>query len=889
LNKILYLLAALHKKYKIDRLVIDSITELERAKSGAQPEVKVFLAGLIQFLRDRKITTMFICRSDTFFRSIDKIEEQVLSLVDLIICIRNFDMRNQIHKGVYIQKARGRNHNSKIMRMTIDSREGIDIEDSGWDVEYLLAGDTSNIQPPRVFFKLFYENPAEEFINDAIIKDFDIDRYPGDEPIFRGVRKSSIHTEFWSFRGQYSAGHANTRVLSIADHVISAFRDNNRLTQLKHYVKGELIKNIEDDPYLLRLFDLDTQSEKKEQDAIKAGEDTSEKRLGLKYKIDAIPSYRDFGVMVYRGSVSQENSKPEVNDRPNSTEQPGKKSRRKSEGKNRNLPEYLKYLEQLSGTAKAMHNQYNEDAGWLGKEEKGEFLKAYTWQNLVEWIKTYNGGGNGDNDIPKYAFAFPPLDNKSEFIAFFMELLWSFGGDIYDIPIYEEYSIANYRRRSKEIIRSRILFDLHECADILENKSEKQGNDSDRKGEKGFTFFLESLKNRENIYELLEEKFKRYGIAKERIVFSDFIDWIVEISNDTERYVGQTLEPVMNWNSPSFKTTINLILRLIYEAKVINPIHGDYRKDSVLSRHWYSHLSIDKMKKKMREEKERWKGCPAADTPPREMEDEGEDNFEKKLLPLPLAEIAINEKHSYYRSVSCHTYWCLVMLEDALSPEIGGNFIESLLASEYYKWRLSMEAGMPVVNPELSKQEYIDINPDAYALVKRIVDNGVIHEDLNSALSKSLKGNGEDIKNILYKNDHAYVRFDLLKKIGDKAEKEKAKKELEEIAFDDNVKKSLSKRMFYPKYRQTRVGFYHIEQALHQRIREILMLEVKKRKPQSLGEMQTLLAEHLEVKMELEEASDTLDNFVLEEVINEFRLHAILELLVSFYLEEEEK
>jgi KaiC/GvpD/RAD55 family RecA-like ATPase len=70
LNKIVYTLEAIHrsKKYTIDRLVIDSITELERAKGGGQPEVKSFLAGLIQFLRDRNITTIFISRSDTFFR-----------------------------------------------------------------------------------------------------------------------------------------------------------------------------------------------------------------------------------------------------------------------------------------------------------------------------------------------------------------------------------------------------------------------------------------------------------------------------------------------------------------------------------------------------------------------------------------------------------------------------------------------------------------------------------------------------------------------------------------------------------------------------------------------------------------------------------------------------
>lgn len=244
LNKIVFTLEAIFKTYGIHRLVIDSITELERAKGEGQTEVKVFLAGLIQFLRERKITTLFVCRSDAFFHSIDKIEEQVASLVDLIICIRSFDIHNQIQKGIYIQKARGRQHNSKIMRLSIDSKTGMSVEDSGWDLENLLAGDSRTIDKPKVFFKLFYENPAETYINQSIIDDFDKKRYPGSDPSFSLVKKPSIYTEFWSFKGQYSAGHANTRVLSIPDHVISAFRDNNRLQELDKYVKSEVIQII---------------------------------------------------------------------------------------------------------------------------------------------------------------------------------------------------------------------------------------------------------------------------------------------------------------------------------------------------------------------------------------------------------------------------------------------------------------------------------------------------------------------------------------------------------------------------------------------------------------------------------------------------------------------
>jgi KaiC/GvpD/RAD55 family RecA-like ATPase len=844
LNMIIYTLAALHEKYDVDRLVIDSITELERSKGGAQPEVKVFLAGLIQFLRERNITTMFICRSDTFFRSIDKIEEQILSLVDLIICIRNFDIRNQIQKGIYIQKARGRSHNSKIMRLTIDSRDGIGIEDSGWDVEHLLAGDTSNIQAPKVFFKLFYENPAETKINESIIEDFDTKRYPGDEPIFREVKKSSIHTEFWSFRGQYSAGHANTRVLSIADHVISAFRDNKRLTELKLFVKAELIKNIEKNPYLLRLFDY----EKKE-----------DSENDSKYIIDAIPSYRDFGVMVYREmNVKKKNAKA--------------------------ISDYLKILNRFAGISKKMEaGQYHGDNEWLDVDlRNGNTGKAgYTWENLKEWIKGYNkerkniDGNENNSSLFKNAFAFPPLDKKSEFIAFFMEVLWSFGGDIYDISIYKDYKIHKYRHESKDIIKKRILFDLHKCSTLFAKKKVSDGEEGNEKGrledsietdgnnnvheDIGFNDFLIALENDENeYYKELKERFEeKYGIAQERVKFDDFIKWILETFAKNE-YRNPCPDPILKWDSKPFKDTLNLIIELIYEGGVINPIHGDYRREAVLSRYWYSHLCLEE-------------------------EQNAPHEYNRELLPLPLGKSDMNGR-PLYRSVSCNTYWCLVMLKDALSPEIGGNFIESLVATDYYKERLKNKAGLPIVNWELAKKEYSDIDSSAYTLMKRIADNGAKHEKLNESLSAYMKDRDtNDLKTILHNNDNAFIRFDMIKKVANEVQ-------MAQYNPEENV---LNKRLFFPMYRQMSIGFYHIEQALHYQIRKLLMLEPEGTgKPASAEDFKIRIKSYIDKEL-YKNNPDSLDDEnwwekVQGKVINEFRLHVTLELLVSFYLEDVE-
>lgn len=854
LNKIVYTLAAIHEKFNIDRLVIDSITELEKAKGGGQPEVKSFLAGLIQFLRNRNITTIFISRSDTFFRSIDKIDEQISSLVDLIICIRNFDMHNQINKGVYIQKARGRKHDSRIMRMSIDSSEGIKIEASGWDVENLLAGDASYIQGPRVFFKLFYENPAEGEVNESIIKDFDKTRYPYNEPIFSVVRKTSIHTEFWSFRGQYSAGHANTRVLSIADHVISAFRDNNRLAELKYYVKNELIQNIKRDKQLPRLYN--------------PPEDVSSPD---EYTIDAIPCYRDYGVMVYK---------------------PFYKKTKNGEKRHSNFLD--NYLSQTT----RMNEKDYEETIWLPERfnELKKNSKNYTWGNLIEWINTLNDPTEEKamKKMDRVPFAFPPLENKSEFIAFFMELLWSHGGDIYHFSIEKGYGKVGFRIDLKEKIKKNIINDLKDCQVYLEGL----GNPLDKEQDGKEKILIEEEKKQKasiinilfnthlieddafNIYQQIKNRFIGYGIGQGFVEFDELMKWvqstIATIPNDDS-------DGVLNLEDVSFKETIRLIMRLIHEAKVRNPIDGDFRKQAILSRHWYSHLH---------------------ETQP----------VSHHLLPMPLAENIIDEtdkKRVYYRSVTCVTYWSLVMLKNALSPEIGGNFIESMNAPEYNEKRLKMRAGMPYMNWQLDKERYIQFDPGSYNILSRVVSNGIKLEKLFMETSIKAKRHSKNEKGLITEEMTEYEEFrkngfETLLEANDHAFVDK--KTLEDI-FDEQKIKSylkdnenfykLHNRMFYTKTRQTRVHFYQIEQALHFQLRQILIPDKDKEDVAFLGDVYKELKDlftpdpkkNEEAEKNQKEKKEDINKTptwddVIYKITNELRLHLVLELLIYFYHQE---
>ena len=785
LNKIVFTLEAFRLRYGIDRLVIDSITELEKAKGSGQPGVKTFLSGLIEFLRARGITTIFVCRSDAFFKSIDKIEEQVSSLVDLIICIRNFDIHNQIHKGIYIQKARGRAHNSKIMRMNISSREGINVEDSGWDLENLLAGDTSSIEQPQIFFKLFYENPAEREINHEIIDDFNNSRYPGENTTFTLVKKPSIYTEFWSFKGQYSAGHANTRVLSIPDYVMTAFRDNDRLATLNKYLKSELLQKILSEKHLRKFYSSTTQTRSAIETPL----------------IDSIPCYCDFGVFAFKNFSNNINIWMLTNDQ----------------------KESLAKLDKILGEMQFANTTWQKNK-----------LEKYSWDYLIQIFESLKGIKDKNmQDI--FPFAFPPFDNKSEFVAFFMELLWSHGGDIYEIKIGQDYDRDKYLQRFKEAIRKSILQDVKNnfksiFSDGPYNKEEKDN---------------------------FENRFSQYGLELRGIKREGFIEWIkLELAKET----GDCFKSVLKLDGEPFKKTLEIIFKLIHGIGVPNPIHGEFRDRSILSRCWYSCNSN------------------VHENP-------------TKVLPLPLAEIEIDlkdilkseestQKIKYYRSITCLTYWALAMLKNALSPEIGGNFIESMNAPNYYAKRLSLKKGMPVTNWELTKKRFSDFDPNSYELLEKIMANGQENEDLLEAISNYLKNPEAELEHFSQyaTQNKSFIRRELIELLENLPQNKE--QFITNLMENDD---SLNKNVFFPKMRQSRFAFYQIEQALHFQFLQLLIPKHEFRNEciystDIFEETKSLFSDE-----SYKEGNGWKNCF--EKISREFRMHIAFELLSYFYIE----
>jgi hypothetical protein len=470
-----------------------------------------------------------------------------------------------------------------------------------------------------------------------------------------------------------------------------------------------------------------------------------------------------------------------------------------------------------------------------------------------------------------------------------MELLWSHGGDIYEIDIGENFISTGYEEKFKETIKDSIFKEfLYYYKKLYKDKNNSEARNED---------IILALTGKGSprlraVTEEFEQRFDIYGLKIKKIDIEGFKSWIAENLNDKNKKkelseeINIKKESVLKLNNKPFKETIKLMLKLVHLGGVINPIEGEFRHRALLSRNWYSRLSQPR--------KEQCNCCiePTLDDCVYSTDTDKEKCSKKyllsgkyNLLPLPLAAIKLDEKGEmrYFRSVTCLTYWSLVMLKNALSPEIGGNFIESINAPDYYEKRLSDKSGMPVTNWEVKKKKFVQFDQESYAILGRVLDNGLLNIKTLGKIGEYLyntKDNREDrkkydLKKEIFKDENAFIRREFLEVF---KEKDNLKK-----YFAD--KKNINKRTFYHKVRQTRIAFYQLEQALHYQLRQLFIpdhnfREIRLYKDDIYKEAKKLCGE---------ERDDTLKDIekkwekYLDKIKDEFRLHVIFELLTYFF------
>jgi circadian clock protein KaiC len=140
------------RQFKPKVVVLDPISNLVTV--GDSGEVKSILIRLIDFLQTEQITAMFTALNSNNSNQIHG-DEEVSSLVDSWLSVRDIELNGERNRGIYIMKSRGMN-NSNQVREFIITNKGIEI------VEVALGPDGVLIGSAREIYRL--EQATDEIL-----------------------------------------------------------------------------------------------------------------------------------------------------------------------------------------------------------------------------------------------------------------------------------------------------------------------------------------------------------------------------------------------------------------------------------------------------------------------------------------------------------------------------------------------------------------------------------------------------------------------------------------------------------------------------------------------------------------------------------------------------
>ncbi|MCX6584199.1 MAG: hypothetical protein NT166_28835 [Candidatus Aminicenantes bacterium] len=387
---------------KLQRLVLDSVNDIEQA-FPTDMAFRSFMTSLVQLLREKGVTVMFLYRTRNFFGKAEDIGRTLASVVDTIICLKVLEIQNAVQKGLFLLKVRGREHRSKLLAINFKDDEGMSVLDSGWTMSGLISGEAGEIKEPRVSVKLFFENRNEFLINALIVNEYNR-RFKGGHTNFVHVRKPQIYSEFWSFKGSSGAGHSNVRVLSLCDYWAVHFQREDKLYDLFEYVSATTYQLVHRDEFWRRCA---VYSFKKNA-----------------FEIFSIPNYVDVGVLAFH-----------------------KKLKGLSEFWDAVKPGADNNWDNLDTRGRLAQLTWND----LDPIKNPKIMKA------IEKIS-----GNKYSPL-RYLFTMPSLESKASFVSFFLELYWSFGGVIFDLrKLFFEYA----RECSNSLLKGKTE-DVIKVEDIL--------------------------------------------------------------------------------------------------------------------------------------------------------------------------------------------------------------------------------------------------------------------------------------------------------------------------------------------------------------------------------------------------------------------------------------
>jgi len=122
------------KKFKPKAVVLDPITNF--VSVGLLTEVNAMLLRLIDYLQSEEITLMLTALNSG---GTDHIDENVSSLVDAWLLVRDVELNGERNRALYIMKSRGMKHSKEVREFVIGSK-GVELIDVYRGPEGILIG-----------------------------------------------------------------------------------------------------------------------------------------------------------------------------------------------------------------------------------------------------------------------------------------------------------------------------------------------------------------------------------------------------------------------------------------------------------------------------------------------------------------------------------------------------------------------------------------------------------------------------------------------------------------------------------------------------------------------------------------------------------------------------
>jgi circadian clock protein KaiC len=141
-------LALIHKivnDFDPQVVILDPISNF--ATAGTETDAQAMLLRLIDYLKSRQITAMFV-HLTSGGSSWEKTDVGVSSLIDTWILLRDIELAGERNRGLYVLKSRGMKHSNQIREFLITS-EGIKLEDVYVGPEGVLTGSMRAAQEDR--------------------------------------------------------------------------------------------------------------------------------------------------------------------------------------------------------------------------------------------------------------------------------------------------------------------------------------------------------------------------------------------------------------------------------------------------------------------------------------------------------------------------------------------------------------------------------------------------------------------------------------------------------------------------------------------------------------------------------------------------------------------